>query len=471
MDHKAVCRFRARRVLVVPSRAKTTRDRRVSILLHLQKHQDTYLRCVLDSYTFLASGEVYLAQFTLTLEGLARSALTTTHSCDHHQVPSMKQPSADMSNREDYFRFLDLPAELRNRVYDLAAETQADLPRCVLPCLALAQACQQLRIEYRPICTKRDIIIDWEKVPGYMRTFFSTVNGKIENIELIPSSITIVTPWRGETSGNELQLDILPMIKVGLRQPDFTCNFIHDAESLKQMEVDPYNSEDSDIRDPRDIEDFLDEDTAPLRIVMNHRGEEWTSDIETGRITKLLLCNIGVYAQPQALFYVEIDGINLGDESDDVEESNSNMQYAYFERVGLLDIWPGEFSTFPFLVAQLHPINTIRGQDPERQHTFALFPLSSECSSRVRNKMQLEKVEQLDSKATMVILWITIHRHDFDFPPALFPSAFSCPSAFPRYCGGARDRFPVFLAIDLFSLLRNAGFIKDQRDDAAFISK
>jgi hypothetical protein len=77
MDHKAVCRFRARGVVVVLSRAKTTWDRRVSISLHLRKHQDTYVRYAHDSYTCLVSGEVYQAQLTLTLEGLARSAFSS----------------------------------------------------------------------------------------------------------------------------------------------------------------------------------------------------------------------------------------------------------------------------------------------------------------------------------------------------------------------------------------------------------
>ena len=235
-------------------------------------------------------------------------------------------------------------------MYDLAAKTQADLPRCVLPCLALAQACQQLRIKYCPICIKRDIIIDWQKVSGYIRTFFPTVNGKIGKVELIPSSMTIVTPWRGEAGGNGIQLDILPIIKVGLRRPDFTCKFIHDGESLKQREVPLYSSKHSHFGDLRDIARYLHEETALLRIVMNHRSEEWISDIETGRITEILLCDISVLVEPQAVFYVKSDGLSLGDKSDDVEEQIRNIEYAYFERVGLLDIWLGcEFETFPCL--------------------------------------------------------------------------------------------------------------------------
>lgn len=183
-----------------------------------------------------------------------------------------------------------------------------------------------------------------------MRAFFPTVNGKIEKVELIPSSMTIVTPWRGEAGGNGIQLDILPIIKVALRQPDFTCKFIHDGESLKQREVPLYSSKDSYFGDLRDIARYLHEETAPLRIVMNHRSEEWISDIETGGITEILLCDIGVLVEPQAMFYVKSDGLSLGDKSDDVEEQIRNMEYAYFERVGLLDIWlGGEFETFPCL--------------------------------------------------------------------------------------------------------------------------
>jgi hypothetical protein len=189
-----------------------------------------------------------------------------------------------------------------------------------------------------------------------MRTFFPTVNGKIENIELMPSSMTIVTPWRGEPGKSGLQLDILPIIKIGLRRPGFTCEFIHDGESLKKMEIPLYNSEDSYFGDVRDIARYHHEETAPLRIVMNHRSEEWISDIETGRITKILLCDIGVLVDPQALFYVKIDGMSLGDESDDVDEQNRYMEYAYFERVGLLDIWPRRIRCFSLLSDRSHEI-------------------------------------------------------------------------------------------------------------------
>ena len=236
--------------------------------------------------------------------------------------------------------------ELRNRIYDFAAETQADQPRCVLPCLALAQACQRLRTEYRPICMKRKIIIDWQKVASYMRTFFPTINSRIDNIELTPSSMTVVTPWRGEKRGNELQLDILPMVKIGLYRPGFTCYFIHDDKSLERARaassIDVYIGY---------ILRYLRENTASLETIIDHRNVEWLSDIQTGKITRILISDIGICGQPQALFYVNTVDMGLGDNVGVESSQRTTIEAAYFESVGLLDIWPWSvgFRHFPAL--------------------------------------------------------------------------------------------------------------------------
>ncbi|KAL1792512.1 hypothetical protein ACET3X_009019 [Alternaria dauci] len=243
----------------------------------------------------------------------------------------MEQPSTSMSRREDHSRFLELPAELRNRIYEFAAKTQDDLPRRVLPCLALAQTCRKLRTEYRPICIKQDVIIDWQKVEGYMRTFFPTVNGRIQNIELVPMSMTIVAPWRVE-GDSSLHLDVRPMIKIGLYQPGFTCTLIKDPEGLvKEKEVSAHGSE-----------DFLDEGTVSLNIVMRFHNEEWMTNIETGRITKMMLSNIGVHVAQQDLSYINIHCLSWGDESDDTEEIEMVTEHIYFKRVEIFKIWSGE---------------------------------------------------------------------------------------------------------------------------------
>ncbi|KAI4926197.1 hypothetical protein J4E85_006489 [Alternaria conjuncta] len=247
----------------------------------------------------------------------------------------MAQNTVSRRDREDHFRFLDLPAELRNLIYDFAAETEADQPRCVLPCLALAQSCQQLRTEYRSICLKRDIVIDWKAVTGYMRTFFPTVNGKIENVELAPANMTIVTPWRGKEVDYDYELDILPLFKIGLYRPNFTCHLVHDPASLRIY------GDQMKLQGRYKFGAWIDEDTIALKKVMRNRDPQWLSDINTGAITKVTVSNMG-FIDPRATFYLTSQSLYsklLDEELDELGET-------YFKRNGISSAW-GHFPEFP----------------------------------------------------------------------------------------------------------------------------
>ncbi|KAI4675089.1 uncharacterized protein J4E88_007993 [Alternaria novae-zelandiae] len=242
---------------------------------------------------------------------------------------------------QPYSQFNYLPAELRNRIYDFAAETEADQPRCVLPCLALAQSCQQLRTEYRSICLKRDIVIDWKAVAGYMRTFFPTVDGKIENVELAPANMTIVTPWRGKTEDTGGELDLLPLVKFGLCRPNFACHFIHDTKILERAEKEADTNPHSDGRNFRG---YIKDDTEALEGMMGSRNPKWLSDIETGVITKLIAFNIGVSDPPQATFYLKRSLSDFETHYKSYEETL--FEEFYFESIGADAFW-GEFERFP----------------------------------------------------------------------------------------------------------------------------
>lgn len=81
---------------------------------------------------------------------------------------------------------------------------------------------------------KRSVLIDWHKVPGYLRVFYpTTTEGKVENIELAPSSITITLPDPlGPTM--DVKFDLLPIIKMGISKSSFSCKFLrHEPESLE----------------------------------------------------------------------------------------------------------------------------------------------------------------------------------------------------------------------------------------------
>ncbi|KAI4666364.1 uncharacterized protein J4E79_002402 [Alternaria viburni] len=251
----------------------------------------------------------------------------------------MAQSTVSRSDRENHFRFLDLPAELRNCIYEFAAETEADQPRCVLPCLALAQTCQQLRTEYRPVCMKREIIIDWKAVTGYLHHFFPNVDGKVVNAELVPKGITVVTPWRGQEEGDGSKLDLLPIIKVGLCRPDFTCRFVHDKTIMKLvLEDGKYH--------PDEFAEFVNEDSGSLGNVVCNRNEKWLLEIATGVIKRIILSNIGVYGAPQAEFYMNYS--LFSPESD--EDSEYSFTELYFKSVGLFEAWTwDDFPAFPSL--------------------------------------------------------------------------------------------------------------------------
>ncbi|KAI4712249.1 hypothetical protein J4E89_002515 [Alternaria sp. Ai002NY15] len=256
----------------------------------------------------------------------------------------MAHDTVSRRDREDHFRFLDLPAELRNRIYDFAAATEADQSRCVLPCLALAQTCQQLRTEYWPVCMKREIIIDWKAVTGYLRTFFPNVNGKIDNVELAPASMTIVTPWRGDAEREDhYGLDMLLLVKIGLCRPDFTCRLVHDTASLQL-----YDEDEEKHREGYKFTDWIDEDATPVEKMMCNRHPRWISDIETGEITRIMVSNIGVSTSPQAAFYLKSRQLLEDLDAEDEEFEGDTLEEAYFNRIGVDPYW-GEFPEFPGL--------------------------------------------------------------------------------------------------------------------------
>ncbi|CAA9962556.1 hypothetical protein PTMSG1_05930 [Pyrenophora teres f. maculata] len=96
-----------------------------------------------------------------------------------------------MSDRQGHLPFLHFPPELRNRVYDFVRKTT----------------------------------INWENIPGYIRTFYPmTAEGKVENIELAPSSMTIMPPDSFADTAL-INIAFLLIIKMGVSNPSFACKF------------------------------------------------------------------------------------------------------------------------------------------------------------------------------------------------------------------------------------------------------
>jgi hypothetical protein len=137
------------------------------------------------------------------------------------------------SDREDVFRFLDLPAELRNRVYDFAATPEkADQHTSVLPSLALAQTNRQLRAEYLPICKTAPVVIERDDLPAYFAAFYPTP----ESMKQAPSSITILVDCHADQL--DATIDILPLLKLHHANPTLTCTFTRHPCAFTR----PYNN-------------------------------------------------------------------------------------------------------------------------------------------------------------------------------------------------------------------------------------
>ncbi|KAF2133774.1 hypothetical protein P153DRAFT_409020 [Dothidotthia symphoricarpi CBS 119687] len=140
-----------------------------------------------------------------------------------------------MSGHET-FPFLDLPAELRNRIYTFTCQTQNNERCYVLPCSSLMLVCRQLRSEYRPICMKRAVMIDWRDVRQYLDTFYPTVDGKVTNIELAPAAMTVFVDHHIR-NGSRVSVDILPLLRIRHRHNTFTCDFVIGDETKQDADA------------------------------------------------------------------------------------------------------------------------------------------------------------------------------------------------------------------------------------------
>lgn len=118
--------------------------------------------------------------------------------------------------------------ELRNQIYGYVATTPTDDRCCVLLGLALTLACRQFRTEYRPICMNAAVTIDWKDIPDYLTTFYPTVDGAKFDLDLAPSSMTIICNTSLQDS-KSVRIKILPILKFQHAQADFNCNFVREA--------------------------------------------------------------------------------------------------------------------------------------------------------------------------------------------------------------------------------------------------
>ncbi|KAF2242438.1 hypothetical protein BU26DRAFT_161273 [Trematosphaeria pertusa] len=125
------------------------------------------------------------------------------------------------------FRFLDLPGELRNRVYEEIIPhqpvrlqwTPRPEPGCYLH-LSLANANKQIRAEFRPLYVEHTRIeVRWKDLLAYLETFFQRV---LEGPK--PKDLTI--NLHPDDYGDSV--DVLPFIKLTGNLQNLKCRFQSD---------------------------------------------------------------------------------------------------------------------------------------------------------------------------------------------------------------------------------------------------
>ncbi|KAJ4984943.1 hypothetical protein SVAN01_09549 [Stagonosporopsis vannaccii] len=132
--------------------------------------------------------------------------------------------------------------EIRNLIYAFTINAATGAKGWIVPCLALAQSCRQIRYECRPMCLKADVLIDWKNILAYLNLFYPTRDGVIENVKLASERIIIFTdPYpSGGSKTDWTEFNLLLIFKLGLANEDLHGDITaKELKSLLSADVEP----------------------------------------------------------------------------------------------------------------------------------------------------------------------------------------------------------------------------------------
>jgi hypothetical protein len=207
------------------------------------------------------------------------------------KTPSLTMTKRQATNKTDYFRFLDLPAELRNRIYKITME---DAPREAIsrnrsteapgfrkhsfrrlrgvaystnklkmpPFLGLLQTCQTIRSEYHPWYIGQppmyiaDIQIYFhvfiERPKLNWKKAYDIFHESLQSIKIVLSRCEYV--------------DLLPLLRLKARHPSTNIELERGSEAFLSQGVEPFR-----------------------HVVIDNQDETWLHWINTGAMTQARL--------------------------------------------------------------------------------------------------------------------------------------------------------------------------------------
>jgi hypothetical protein len=143
---------------------------------------------------------------------------------------------------------------------------------------------------------RAQVTIAWRDLPNYINTFYPTAKGQLKNLEQAPSALKIIADY-DKKNGENVTIDVLPLIKMRHAHAAFQCHFVHliSDDGLEpeladnEVEARPY---------------WLTADSKMILNLINHTHVRWLQDVSTGRVEKILVDFLGTFVEPIVQFYV-----------------------------------------------------------------------------------------------------------------------------------------------------------------------
>jgi hypothetical protein len=169
------------------------------------------------------------------------------------------------------------------------------------------------------------------------------VESKVQNIDHAPRSITIAIRMHDilypTDRTNKVEIDLLPLLKIGRANSEFSCDFIHSLPLSTTSGAD-YGTI------SEDEQSYLEDDKTTIHALMQCNNKMWLKGVTNGNILKVMVSLMGTVQLPEVKIYISEDLKNKVRGSDAAAEEYKNtylevgeFEEDYLNRNGMDDIF------------------------------------------------------------------------------------------------------------------------------------